>query len=190
MKVAGNFTYEKWVEGVKLGRSFVSNGPVVEFSVNGAEPGGSVALDGPGVVKLKGKLRSAYPIERLEVIFNGRVMAAGELDADRTGGTLDTEVELPESGWLALRAAGKPVQFWWGREHGAHTNPVYVNVRGKPQPVAASARYFLEWIDRLEKDLQVRDRIPEGERADVARHLDLARSVYRSKLKSAGVPIR
>jgi TolB protein len=190
VKIDGEFTYEKWVAGLKEGRSFVSNGPVVELTVNDAVPGDSVSLDEPGKVRIQGRLRSAYPIRRLEVIFNGKVIATGLMDGDDTGGSVDAEVEIPESGWLALRAAGKPVQFWWGREHGAHTNPVYVKVHGRPQPVADSARYFLEWIDRLENDLLERHRVPVGERDDVAKHLDLARAIYRSKLKSASGAIR
>ena len=34
-KVEGPFTYENWLEGVRRGRTFVTNGPILEFRVDG-----------------------------------------------------------------------------------------------------------------------------------------------------------
>src|SRR5262249_39778023 len=33
VKIDGPFTYERWIEGLRAGRSYVSNGPILEFSV-------------------------------------------------------------------------------------------------------------------------------------------------------------
>jgi len=190
VKVDGEFTYEKWVEGLKRGRSFVSNGPMLEFNVNGAEMGQTVSLDQPGRVHLTGQLRAAYPMDRLELVMNGKVIAHWPVPGDRKRVKLDLQVQVPESGWIALRALGQPVPFWTGREHGAHTNPIYLRVKGHPQPVRESAEYFLEWINRLDKDLQVRNRLPRGEWEGVREYLDLARKVYRAKRDSKKTFIR
>jgi hypothetical protein len=40
----GSFTYDRWIDGMKAGRTFITNGPSLLLRVNGAEPG--VTLDG------------------------------------------------------------------------------------------------------------------------------------------------
>jgi hypothetical protein len=95
-------------------------------------------------------MRSIVPVEHLEVVANGAVVAAVPLAGDRT--SADTTLTLPaeRSGWYTLRA--------WS-EHATHpvldiypfatTSPVYVTVGGAPARSAKDAAYFVAWIDRL-----------------------------------------
>ncbi len=176
--------YAKWVEGVKAGRSFVSNGPVLEFSANAAAIGDTIRLKQPGKVRVRGKVESQFPLETLEVVHNGKVIATVKPGHGRAT-TIDQDVAVTESGWLAVRASGKPVRYWPGRSQGAHTNPIYLQVAAQPQNTKKSAEYFLKWIDRLEAQLRERDRIPPSEWEDVKKHLDLAREVYQGKVSAA-----
>lgn len=190
VKVDGDFTYSKWVGGLKRGRSFVSNGPVLQFTANKAGLGDTIQLEKPGTVRVNGSFQAAYPLEEFAVIFNGQTVAGGKLSSPGKTGNLVKEITIKESGWLALRASGKSVRHWWGREHGAHTNPIYVKIAGHPQPVRESAEYFINWIERLERDLEKRNRIPLGEKFDVQKHLDLAKQVYLSKILGANKLVR
>ena len=38
VKIDGAFTYERWLEGLRAGRSFVTNGPALFLTVNGPGP--------------------------------------------------------------------------------------------------------------------------------------------------------
>jgi len=190
VKVDGEFTYGKWVDGLKAGRSFVSNGPVLQFTANGAGLGETILLKQPGKVSVKAGFQAAYPLEQFEVIFNGKPVAGGKLQSPNRNGEITVNVAIEQSGWLALRASGKSVRHWWGREHGAHTNPIYVKVEGHPQPVRENAEYFINWIERLELELKNRNRIPTEEKFDVQQHLDLAKQVYLSKILSGNKLVR
>ena len=55
---------------------------------------------------------------------------------------------------------------------------------GKPNPFAKTdAGFFLKWIDRLEKDVKARDRIPtDALKKHVQSQLDGARVFYRGLL--------
>ena len=44
VKVDGAFTYEEWIEGLKAGRTFVTNGPMLEFTADGHAPGEPVQV--------------------------------------------------------------------------------------------------------------------------------------------------
>ena len=173
--------YQAWVDGLKAGHAFVSNGPVIEFNVNGAGMGDTLALAEPGPVRIKGRARAQYPLAALELVRDGAVIATGKLSADQLEATLDTEVAVDRSGWLALRASG-PVANGWNGSWGiaAHTNPVWLEVKGHPQETRTAAEYFLQWIDRLEADVKKRDRLPPGGAEHVAQHLTQAREIYRS----------
>src|SRR5207249_561661 len=49
-RVEGPLTYDSWLEGIRRGRTFVTNGPLLEFSVNGKAPGEEVLLKEAGRV--------------------------------------------------------------------------------------------------------------------------------------------
>jgi TolB protein len=180
------FSYQKWVTAVKAGRSFVSNGPMLEFTAVGRQSGDTIRMARPAKIPVRAEVRSKYPLERVEIVFNGEVIASGRLDEQSRNGMIDADVQIPHSGWLAFRAYGKAVRHWQGRSHSAHTNPIFVQVKDHPQDTKESAEYFLKWIDRLEADLKQRNRIPTAEAKDVQRHLEMARAVYRSKRDGSG----
>ena len=177
----GGLDYAAWIAGLKAGRSFVSNGPVLEFSADGKSAGDTLALRSKGSVRIRGSAQSQFPLRSVELISNGNVAAHAILSADKLTATLEQDVVIDRSGWLALRASGGPAQYWQGGNRGAHTNPIYVAVDGRPADRAASAQYFLAWIDRLEQLLVQRDRM-DTEKVHVLAHLEQAREAYRGML--------
>ena len=63
---------------------------------------------------------------------------------------LTRTIDIPESGWLALRVDGdgKPHHGVMKSAVFAHTAAVYVMRGSRPTPAAESALYFIKWIDR------------------------------------------
>ncbi len=161
VKIDGPFSYEAWVKGLKAGRSFVTNGPMLEFTAGGEGPGGTVRLAAPGEVEVRVAATAPVAVDRVEILFNGTGVAKG-----------DGAVKVDRSGWLGARAYAGRLQV--------HTSPVYVEVAGTRAGSKADAEYFLAWIDRLEAQLRKRDRVPGAElQARVAAQLNAAREVYR-----------
>ena len=73
VQVQGEFTYDTWIAGLRAGRTFVSNGPLLEFRVNGKEPGASIETS--GMLKVSATVVSRLPFERLQIVYNGEVIA-------------------------------------------------------------------------------------------------------------------
>ena len=117
-------------------------------------------------------------MEKLELIYNGRVTANGRLSPDKLELTLDHELRLDRTGWVTARVSGPPVPDFAVGPQQAHTNPVYVELAGSNLDSKADAGYFLAWIDRLEKDLNRRDRMHTG-KDHVAVQLKAARDIYQ-----------
>jgi len=142
--------HQRFLAGLKAGRTFVTNGPLLSFSVDGHEPGEEVPLPTPRSLAVHVALHSIVPVDHLEIIANGQIVASIALHGDRT--TADTTVPVPvqASGWLVLRARGdgprEPVLDLYPF---ASTSPVYVTVNGAPARSAEDARFFVRWVDRV-----------------------------------------
>lgn len=173
VKIDGAFSYGEWIRNLRAGRSFVTNGPMLEFTVNGRSLGETIQLSAAGDVPVRASARWQLPLNRVELVYNGTVIATGQLSADRLTGQLEQAVRIEKSGWLSFRAYAED-------RSQAHTGPVYIEVVGRPAASAKDAQYFLEWIDRLETKLNERDRFASKTlKAHVERQFNAARSVYR-----------
>jgi hypothetical protein len=179
----GPLTYEKWIAGLRAGQSFVTNGPMLELAVNGKEIGEMLDLPGPAELKVRAKVSSQFPLDRVEVLYNGNAVVKVPLAGDGLSAELDKPVRIDRSGWVALRASGPAGPDVQGELLYAHTSPVYVTVAGKPAGSAEDARYFLTWIDRLWNTVQERDRFPDKRsQEEIQAEVDEARKVYQKMI--------
>ena len=130
----GAVNWPAYMSALSEGRTFVTNGPFLDFRLEGAGPGGVVA---PGSASWTLDLSSAGAVESVDVLVNGEVAWQSEgLDAPgsrRFEGVLD----LPEGGWVAVRAAGGPTQWPSMASYPfAHTAPVWIGEVGSTEPGA------------------------------------------------------
>ena len=183
VKLTNGLSYSEWMRGQQAGLSFVTTGPMLEWSANGGQPGDTLRLDSPGPVRVRARASSQFPVQNLELIVNGATVPTRRGTTSTNELLLDEEVKLDRSGWLAVRCASGSQSASSGVALGAHSNPIYVEMPGHPFDARADAEYFLAWIDRLDADLKKRDRVPVG-LEQVKSQLDTARSVYR-RLASA-----
>ena len=143
VQLDGELSYEKWWEGLKAGRVFVSNGPLLRCRANGQWPGHVFKAADPGIeLKLEAALDSRDPISAIEIIQNGRVVRAiSSSEWNRTGSL--GAVRFNESGWFLVRAmAAVPETFRF-----ASTGPFYVEIGSSPRRVSkVSAQFFLDWV--------------------------------------------
>lgn len=140
-----------FLAGLKAGRTFATNGPLLTFTVNGREPGGDVRLPaGRHRLRIRAEMTSIVPVDRLEVVSGGIVVATIPLGGDRTRATAELDVAATGSGWYTLRAwsdhATPPLLDIYPF---ATTSPVYLTVGDEPVRSPDDARYFLAWIDRV-----------------------------------------
>ena len=138
--------YERWAEGVRGGAAVVSNGPLLDLTINGRGPGAVVNwVDNSTEVKAVAEAWFSRPLERLELIVNGRVVTSQVGDGKGRHLTLTAAIPLNASSWIAARVRGQ------GREgepeRWAHTNPVYA-LRDRTPPYLPEARQAIlrRWL--------------------------------------------
>ena len=176
VKLDGPLDYSSWIKGLRAGKSFVTNGPMLKLTNIGSRVGGTGPLD----VHMKASVSAQFPLEKFELIKNGKVIASGKFDDKKLASSLAETVHFERSGWLAVRASGPTHPDLPTGGQYAHSSPVYVRIAGKPADSREDALYFLKWIDRLHLAVRQRDRIPSAKlRAHVEQQLEAARDVYR-----------
>src|SRR3989442_9693961 len=98
-----------WMAGLEAGRTFVTNAPLLEFTLGGREIGDEIRLPAGGRLTARVGLRSSVPIDHLEVIGNGSVVATIPLRGDRTAASDTVSIPPARSGWDRLgRVEGPP----------------------------------------------------------------------------------
>jgi hypothetical protein len=203
-KLPNGLSYAAWLQALREGRSYVSDGRshLVDFTVDGRGVGtdGSEvrrAAAGPVSVEVKvAALLDPVPNEKIRTSPYEQ-QPYWDLDRARIGGGREVPVEIVVNGRPVARqtvvADGvlRPLKFvvpltkssWVAVRilPSSHTNPVFVTVGGKPiRASRASARWCLAAVDQCWS--QKRPQIRESERDDARQAYEHARTVYRKLL--------
>ena len=186
----GRLTADGWFEGLRGAAAFVTNGPLVELTVNGEIPGSVLGLGANATsVRVEADVRSIVPLTRAWLVRDGEDLLDLELSEDRKSASFSGDVEIDGSGWIHLRAEGEPEERFPldAAYPQGFTNPVWFTVGGEAIRDAEGAQYGLEWIDELER--QAREWPgwrTQAEQDHVYAQFDEARDVYRRLLSEAG----
>jgi hypothetical protein len=164
VRVRGPLTRQAWFEGWKRGEVFVSNGPILEFSVNGKGMGSELRLRSGEKLTINAKATinpDIDTLDRLELIEHGEVVksvqAAGERD---TRLQLTHELRARQGSWFIVRAYGRKPRSDLPMMSSSEKNakaafsaPVYVYVDDKgfwkPAAVPAIVARFKQDMTKL-----------------------------------------
>lgn len=177
----GPLNIAPWLDGIKRGRTFATNGPLLGFSLGGKKLGDELRLPaGENKVEFKAWLRSLVPVDHLEVICKGRVVRELKINGDHENANVEGTLPISQSGWCLLRAwsdkAEDPVLDIYPY---ATTSPIYVSVAGSATKSKEDAAYFVAWIDRLSAAAKAnQDWNNDAERTSVMGMLEEARKIY------------
>ncbi len=208
-KVTGELTYAGWLDALKAGRSYVSDGKthLMDFSVNGTEVGSGaseIRLNAAGTVKVTMKAASYLPETPNDAIRKLHYDEKPYWDVERAriGDSREVPVEIVVNGRVVARktivadGAVHPLEFdipveassWIAARvlPAAHTNPLFVIVNA--QPIRASRR-SAEWCFNAVNQCwtQKAPRMSPADQAKAREAYDHARDVYK-KLISESEP--
>lgn len=189
VKVNGKLNYEDWCEGIREGRTYVSDGTshlmdlVVHPQGNEkqAVPVGhkesELKLDKAAKVHLSAKVAARLDGKQvpIEVIVNGYPVAKQEITADGSTKDISFDVPIERSSWVALRLFPS-----------AHTNPVFVLVGDKPiRASRRSAEWCLRGVDQCWEQKKAFYDADEYDEAQAA--YEHARVAYRQIVKESDI---
>lgn len=126
VRIDGPFSPQAWFEGLRQGRTFVTNGPILSLEVADGTIGDTVAAEKGETLNISARAQvnpDIDSLDRVELVIHGNVAATAESEKGSESLTLNHSLTAAESCWIALRAYGKNGGL-------AHSAPVYVNVDG------------------------------------------------------------
>jgi TolB protein len=170
-----------WLDQITQGRTFATNGPLLEFKLGGQMLGSELKFDAPQrAIPFTAKLRSIVPVDHLELVCNGKVAQELKLNGDRDTADLAGTIPIKESGWCVLRAWSEKAEYPVMDNYTyATTSPIYITIAGKRAYSKEDAQYFMAWIDRT---IEITDKYPDWnspkEKQLVMQRLRDARNLY------------
>jgi hypothetical protein len=182
-RLDGPLSEENFLRAVRAGRTFATSGPMLEFTVDGAEPGTVLKLNSaqPGRLRAIARVESIDPLDVLEFICDGRLIASHRLDEAAPDPVLRDELETvfspSRSGWVIARAIYRNPHD--GHLRQAHSSPVYIEIDGKPAASKRDAQVMIQWVDELVRIAETPDRYAsEGQRRSARKRMLEARAIY------------
>ncbi|MCC6629029.1 MAG: CehA/McbA family metallohydrolase [Chloroflexi bacterium] len=165
--VGSDFSYATWLDGLRAGRTFVTDGPVLRLAVDGHAPSNTVLglSDRQSRVPVEVRWAGAQPIDRLEIVRDGAVVATHDNVDATTEGVYATALDAGAAGWVAARAWGRR-RTSYGHALWAHTSPVYLRAAPPAAIVRAAAADFIARIDDATTWLTTRARFDHAGQRD------------------------
>ena len=184
------FTYDNWRKNLALGRTFLTSGPMINITADGRQIGDTAEIPGPGEVEVEAWAESIFPIRRLDIVQEGKVIASTVSSKPVRRLEIKEKVKVTGHTWLAARCGGEnywtggnffsgdksalgpmPDTHYDGQRKGifAHTSPVYVACGGSWTMFSEEvARHMLSAI---EGDLAYINNVsPQHRQSDVTHH--------------------
>lgn len=180
--VGDKLEWPQYVEAIRRGRTFVTNGPLLTFTVDGRIPGDEIHLPAEGgTVEVNASVQSIVPLEKLEVYFNGKVIESSN------GSPIRKRIPINQSGWITIRASNSKPQHPVDDSYiVGETSPIYVYKGSQSIRSKADAQYFLTWIDDITKQAQAHPGWrSDRERSHVLSQFQQARKVFEQRAKES-----
>ena len=148
------FSVQRWFDGLKAGRTFVTNGPMLEFTVNGKSMGSEVYVRSGDLLEIKATATinpEIANLERIQLFRQGEMLA----EAVSKNGTnklhLTREIRANHGSWFVLKAQAK--QGDQGENIVALTAPIYVYSDGngfcKPSEIPSIVKRMRQRLQQL-----------------------------------------
>ncbi|MGH7500577.1 MAG: CehA/McbA family metallohydrolase [Longimicrobiales bacterium] len=184
----GPLSVETWIDAIRQGRTFATNGPLLFLDVDGHEPGEEIARtrDGLDTLAVSLDVASIVPLQRIDIIVNGLVADSFDVRNRRDRFRIETTVLLNGPAWIAARATGPSSPFISDNYPFAQTSAVYVTRNGLSFTSADDARFLDAMVEAMWERLSTRGRFQNDEhRAAWERDVAQARTYYQAIAQTA-----
>lgn len=132
VKLEGSLNLDEWFSAFRQGRTYVTNGPFLQFSVNGRSMGEEIKVKRGATLNIVAETQlnpDVDTLDRIELVVLGEVNTAQSAQGkDKVG--IRKQIVADRSMWMAVRSYGSkqdPQNMTV-----AHSAPIYVVVEGEP----------------------------------------------------------
>ncbi|MCA9004388.1 MAG: CehA/McbA family metallohydrolase, partial [Planctomycetaceae bacterium] len=141
----GPVTTSSWLTSLRAGRTFITNGPLLDLRVNDQMPGDQLKLTAAqNQIHIQAAGRGRVDFQKIELIHNGNIILTQPSSpvGNHFEAHIDQRIPISGPGWIALRTPSPSVPpdparqqktplNELGRELFSHTSPVYLEWEGQ-----------------------------------------------------------
>ena len=149
VEIEGEFSYEKWIDGIRKRRTFTTSGPLVFLTVNGKGIGSELNAKPGEPLEVTAKVISRYPIGTFQIVSNSEVVAEKNAEGNTAELTFTLNADQPR--WFVARCSQGQDFNAISSRNTAHTSAIYVNLDGKPVFKPQAAEF---WARRMRDHAQ------------------------------------
>jgi hypothetical protein len=137
-------TPSEWLDRLAAGKTYITNGPLLGFTVDQQPSGSVIDLEQPRSLNVRARARGRTDFKRVELVRDGRVVgtAASRAEGKHFVAEMDAAVDFEAPAWLALRTPPPPVENdpelqepvgknEFGGALFSHTSPIYIQMSGQ-----------------------------------------------------------
>lgn len=176
------FSPEAWFEAVRRGRTFVTTGPMLEFTANGAHPGSLLKLSRGQKIHVSARAWGWGPHqpETAEIIVSGETLGTATRHEGQEFVTVALDFPASRGVWVTALARTAPGELTGpsGFFQGAIATPVYIQVEGEPWIHQKLASKLVG--DRLNDLTAIEEWLGEDRAASLREAMGRARRYYRA----------
>ena len=175
-----DFSYAGWIDGMKRGRTFITNGPALDLKVNERPMGETLDITSGAELEAEITFSSFYPIQRAELVVDGAVVKYWDSPGGLREGAVRHGFTSERDGWVAARLWGN-ARDSFDQSIYAHSSPIYFRSGTPSAQRRASARFFMDSIDESLKWIDSYGRYNnDQQREDVRELFRRGREAYSS----------
>ncbi|MBB3207594.1 hypothetical protein FHS27_003419 [Rhodopirellula rubra] len=173
-------TQEQWWARAWAGCSFATNGPLLQATIDGKQPGHVFETPEGVPMRLTPELTLTVrdPVDYLEVIHNGQIHYSARLDEYAKAGGRIPPLNITKPGWALIRV----VTLHEDHFRAATTAPWYFEVDGERRVSRGGVEFFQKWLADYEEHLRSRRDL---DLAKYAPFIRAARTFWQSRLDQA-----
>jgi hypothetical protein len=160
-------TVERWLKGLEKGKTFITNGPLLKFSLGGYSPGDVIRLTQPKELNIFSRAVGRCDFQKIEVIYNGRVVhsAPSRSVDDHFEARITAPILINEPGWVALRISSEQKNELGAPLFG-HIGAVYVEIAGKSIFKPEAARKLITNMNEAMRTIREKASFADIKQAD------------------------
>ena len=188
--VEGQFTHRTWFDGIRRGRVFSTNGPMIWLHVEGVGCGDTIRFSRSRQVRISARAECAHPLDVLEILLNGTVVATARPERGQSTIKFTGRIALDRSSWISARARGRvAAQVFGGRRDWpliAHAGIVYAYIGQKPIRILSDLRWLFDCTTRFRSVVKEKGVFStEEHRTEFLRNIDEAILIYKERLRES-----
>lgn len=156
-RAPGKLTVPSWLDAVKAGRCFATNGPLLSLKVDGKELGEVINLPEAKSVRIEAQAIGRHDFQKLQLIQNGKVIFTEKAEAKdgHFSARWSREVRVSGPCWFAVRIESQTKNEFDAILY-AHSSPIYVDFGGKRVLDVEAARGLQKQVEESMADIRAR----------------------------------